>query len=202
MENQNNTFNDFNELNELRQQINDLKNKVEQQGQLNEELVKKTIQSKMRGVQKTVWKLAILVIAVIPIYIAMKYQVGLSWPLIIFTILLLVGSITSDFFINHIDVSHMGDDLVETANKLIQMKKNRHLGQKIGISVAIIWFIWFCYEYFQVQLAYGQAAAWTSIAMLVVGLVVGGIIGMHIFNKMQRANDEMIEQINELTREQ
>ena len=45
METQNNSFNEL-ELDDLRRQINDLKNKVDQQGRLNEDLVKKAIQSK------------------------------------------------------------------------------------------------------------------------------------------------------------
>lgn len=200
MENQNNYFNDF-ELDNLRQQINDLKNKVDQQGRLNEELVKKTIQSKMRGVHKTIFILGIVAVLCIPFYIMMKYRVGLSWPLTIATILFMLASVTSDFFINRMDVSHMGDNLVETANKLSKMKKNRVIGQRIGIGVAIIWLIWFCYEYFTLNSAYGPEFAWGAVTGIFVGAAIGGFIGIRIFNKMQRTNDEIIEQINELTRE-
>ena len=202
MENQNNNFNDFNELDDLRQQINDLKNKVDKQGQLNESMVKKAIQSKMRGVHRTIILLAILVVMCIPLYIMMKYQVGLSWPLVIFTIVFLLASLTSDYFINRMDVSRMGDNLVETANKLVKMKKNRVIGQRIGIGVAIIWLAWFGYEYFKFNSAYGPEVAWGSIAGIIAGAAIGGLIGIRIFNKMQRTNDEMIDQINEFLSEQ
>ena len=202
MENQNSNFNDYNELDDLRRQINDLKQKVDQQGRLNEDLVKKTIQGKMKGVHNMIFKLGFVAVACIPLYIMMKYQVGLSWPLIIFTIVFMLASLTSDYFINRMDVSHMGDDLVETANKLIKMKKNRVIGQRIGIGVALIWLVWFCYEYFTVNSAYGPEFAWGSVASVLIGAAVGGFIGLRIFNKMQRTNDEMIDQINELTREQ
>ena len=203
MENQNNNINELNELDDLRQQINDLKNKVDQQGRLNEARVMKAIQGKMRSVHSTIVALAILAVLAIPFYVMMKYQVGLSWPLIIFTIVFLLASVTSDFFINRMNVSHMGDDLVETANKLVKMKKNRIIGQRIGIGIAILWLIWFSYEYFMLNLSHsGVEAAWGSIAGILVGAVIGGIIGIRIFNKMQRTNDEMIDQINELTHEQ
>ena len=202
METPNNTINDFNELDDLRRQINDLKNKVDQQGRLNEDLVKKTIQSKMRGVHSIIVKLAILVVLLIPFYIMLKYQIGLSWPITIFTIVFLIASVTSDYFINRMDVSHMGDDLVETANKLVKMKKNRVIGQRIGIGVAVIWLAWFGYEYFKLNSVYGTGVAWGSIAGIIVGAIVGGLIGLRIFNKMQRTNDEMIDQINELMHEQ
>ncbi len=201
METQNNTFNEF-ELDDLRQQIKELKDKVNEQGRLNEALVKKAIQGKMRGVHSIILKLAIVAILCIPFYIMMKYQVGLSWPLTIFTIVFLLASVTSDYFINRIDVSHMGDDLVGTANKLIKMKRNRVIGQRIGIGIALIWLAWFCYEYFVLNSVYGTDVAWGSMLGIFVGAVVGGLIGILIFNKMQRANDEMIDQINEFTREQ
>lgn len=200
METQNNNLNDL-ELDDLRQQINDLKNKVNQQGRLNEDLVKKAIQSKMRGVHNIIIRLAILVVLLIPFYIMLKYQVGLSWPLIIFTIVFLIASVTSDYFINRMDVSHMGDDLVETVGKLLKMKKNRVIGQRIGIGVAIIWLAWFGYEYFKLNSAYGIDVAWGSITGIIASALVGGLIGLRIFNKMQRTNDEMIDQINELIHE-
>ena len=201
MENNINNINEF-ELDDLRRQINDLKQKVDQQGRLNEDLVKKAIQGKMKSVHSIIFKLGILAIVSIPFYILMKYQVGFSWPLIIFTIVFLLGSITSDYFINRINVSHMGDDLVGTANKLIKMKRHRVIGQRIGIGVAILWLIWFCYEYFKLNSAYGPEAAWGSLIGVFAGAALGGIIGLRLFNKMQRANDEMIDQINELTHEQ
>ncbi len=201
MENNINNINEY-ELDDLRRQVNDLKLKVDQQGRLNEELVKKAIQGKMRGVHSIIFKLAMLAVLSIPCYILMKYQVGLSWPLTIFTIVFLLSSVTSDYLINRINVSHMGDDLVGTANKLITMKRHRVIGQRIGIAVAVLWLIWFCYEYFKLNSVYGLDVAWVSLIGVFAGAVLGGIIGMRLFNKMQRANDEMIDQINELTHEQ
>lgn len=201
MENNINNINEY-ELDDLRRQVNDLKLKVDQQGRLNEELVKKAIQGKMRGVHSIISKLAILAVLSIPCYILMKYQVGFSWPLTIFTIVFLLSSVTSDYLINRINVSHMGDDLVGTANKLITMKRHRVIGQRIGIAVAVLWLIWFCYEYFKLNSVYGLDVAWVSLIGVFAGAVLGGIIGMRLFNKMQRANDEMIDQINELTHEQ
>ena len=202
MENQNNNFNDFNELDDMRQQINALRDKVNEQGRLNESLVIKTIQGKMRGVHRTILTLAVMVLFCIPLYIWMKYEENLSWPLIIATIVMMVGSIVSDFFINRINVSHMGDDLVETARKLTQMKKNRRLAQKIGIGVAIVWFIRFVYEFYNSHLDQGVAYALGYITPLIIAAIIGVVIGLIIFHKMQRANDEMINHINELTHEQ
>ena len=81
MENNNYNLDDFSELDNLRQQINDLKNKVDQQGRLNEALVKKTIQGKMKGVHSIIFKLGIVAIACIPLYIMMKETSQTLWQI-------------------------------------------------------------------------------------------------------------------------
>jgi len=201
METVNNTQHEF-ELEDLRQQMAAIKEKVDQQGHLNEELVKEAIQSKMKGVHRTSFKLSLVALLCIPCYIAMRYTYNFSWPFIIVTILMLIGFVLADYLINRLDVSHMGDDLVETARKLAQMKKNRSLSQKIGIAVTIPWLAWFCYESFMHRaITYGTADTWGYVITCFVGGIIGFLIGMRIFRKMQRANDEMIDQINELMSE-
>ena len=200
----NNNFNDFDELNDLRRQISDLKHKVDQQGRLNEDLVKRAIQTKMRGVHRTITVLGLLAIAVIPLYLLMKFEDGFSWPFTIFTIIFLLGCVASDYFINRMDVSHMGEDMVETARKLTQMKKNRSISQKIGLSVALVWLAWFCYEFYltHLEVMQSQSAIAIVIFMFFFAAIIGALSGYMVYRKMQRANDEMIDQINELTREQ
>ena len=197
METVNNTQHEF-ELEDLRQQMAAIKEKVDQQGHLNEELVKEAIQSKMKGVHRTLFKISLVALLCIPCYIAMRYTYNFSWPFIIVTILMLIGFVLADYLINRLDVSHMGDDLVVTARKLTQMKKNRSMSQKIGIAVTIPWLAWFCYESFMHRaITYGTADTWGYVITCFVGGIIGFLIGMRIFRKMQRANDEMIDQINE-----
>ena len=201
METVNNTQHEF-ELEDLRQQMAAIKEKVDQQGHLNEELVKEAIQSKMKGVHRTSFKLSLVALLCIPCYIAMRYTYNFSWPFIIVTILMLIGFVLADYLINRLDVSHMGDDLVVTARKLTQMKKNRSMSQKIGIAVTIPWLAWFCYESFMHRaITYGTADTWGYVITCFVGGIIGFLIGMRIFRKMQRANEEMIDQINELMSE-
>ena len=204
METQSNNINDFNELDDLRQQINALKNKVDQEGHLNEELVKKAIQRKMKGVHRTLLWLAILAVAVIPLYILMKYEDGFSWAFTIFTILFLMGFVIVDYFINRMDISHMGDDMMETARKLTQMKKNRSRSQRIGIVASIAWLIWFCYEFYVThqEILGNRTALFAIFFIFGVGAVVGLASSYFLYRRMQRANDEMINQINTFMGEQ
>ena len=48
-------------------------------------------------------------------------------------------------------------------------------------------------------ITYGTADTWGYVITCFVCGIIGAIIGIRIFRKMQRANDEMIDQINELS---
>ena len=203
METTNNTFNEQ-ELDDLRQQMSALREKVDKQGRLNEKRVKNTIKRKMKGVHRTILIMALFVLLVIPLYLSMMADNLLSLPFTIITILMLIGFVFADFFINRIDIGRMDDDLMETARKLTQMKKNRSLSQKIGLGVCVPWIAWFIYEI----VSHDPTGTFTGSKVLVfsisvfVGAVIGAAIGIAIYRKMQRTNDEMIDQINELMQEQ
>jgi Na+/glutamate symporter len=207
MENQYNNFDELNELDDLRQQINDLKNKVDQQGRLNEEGVKKAIQGKMRGLHSFLFKYCLILGLIVPFIIWYFIYRNFSWPFIIFTLMIFIGSFTAEYFINRMQIKHMGEDLVETARKLMQMKKNRKTQLTIGFCGLAIWTLWYLYEIYKSSL---PEVGMTEMPMfmgfmivaIIIGLAIGLAIGLHFYHKLQRTNDEMIEQINELTREQ
>lgn len=203
MENPNNiTNNEFNELDDMRQQINAIKDKVEEQGHLNVRLVKDAIRGKMKGVHHTIMLLAVATMLCMPLFIWMKYEENLSWPLIIVTIVMMLGSLIADYFINRIDVSRMGDDMVETARRLTQMKAHRSKAHRISLTAALLWLLWFIYEFYTSHLSMGVEAARLSVIPLIAGATLGATLGVFIYHKMQCANDEMIRQINEITRDQ
>lgn len=201
MENPNNT-NEFSELDDIRQQLNAIKNKVDEQGYLNVRLVKQTIKDKMRNVHRTSMMLAVAGMFSIPLFIWMKYELNLSWPLVIVTIVMMLGSIIADYFINRIDVKSMGDDMVETARQLTQMKANRSKSHRISLTVAMLWLLWFIYEVYNSFLYLGIQAARLKVIPIIVGATIGATLGVIFYHKMQCANDEMIRQINDVTRDQ
>lgn len=194
-------FNDFNELDEMRQQIKALKEKVERNGVLNEKLVKKSVQDKMKSIHNTVYRLFAMVLLATPLWLFIKYQHNLSWYYTIFTILMMLVSVFFDWYVNRIDVSRMGDDMKETANQLLKMKRQRALQEKIALFIVLpVWSIWTGYEF------YTNITDSTTATALFIGIAVGGIvgliIGLSIYFRMQRKNDEMIEQIKSITEEE
>ena len=194
-------LNNMNELEEMRHQLQVLKDKVEKQGVLNEQLVRKSIQDKMNDIRRTIYKLIVVVILAIPLWIMIKYMQNLSWLLTIFTILMMVVSVCLDWYINRIDVGSMGEDLRETANRLVEMKKRRSLQEKIACFVVVpVWVVWLAYEFY--QKAPDHETGIIMIVSMAIGLVIGGAVGLSIFFKLQRKNDEMIEQIEDLLKEE
>ena len=198
----NNELNEFNELDDIRQQLNAIKNKVDEQGHLNVPLVKETIKDKMKNVHRTSMMLAVASMFSIPLFIWMKYEMNLSWPLIIVTIVMMLGSIIADYFINRIDVHRMGDDMVDTARRLTKMKANRSKSHRINLTVALLWLLWFIYEFYNSHLTLGVKAAQISVIPIIIGATVGATLGVFIYHKMQCDIDEMIRQINDINRDQ
>ncbi len=207
METLNDNLNDFTELDDLRQQIAALKNKVDQQGRLNEVLVKKTIQGKMRSLHHNLFWYCLIVGLFVPFMVWDFIESGISWAFIIFTIVMFAGSFVAEYLINRMKISGMGDDLVETARKLMQMKRNRKKQLIIGFCTIAIWLPWYFYEIYKTTASeLGPESLATFILIILIsmtaGVVIGLSIGLSFYRKLQRTNDEMIDQINDLTREQ
>ena len=200
----NNNINDYNELEELRQQINELKNKVDQQGRLNEDRIKKSIQGKMKGLHRNVSWYLLLLLPLCGLIIWNFIYNHYAWPFIVFTILFFGASFIADYFINRIDVSHMADDLVETTRKLTTMKRNRRRQLIFGYAMLVIWTPWYLYEIYRVQaVPMGVNLSGPFMIAVIIGAIIGGIIGgiigISFYRKLQRTNDEVLAQINDLT---
>ncbi len=202
----NNNYSEWNELDDLRQQIAALKNKVDQQGHLNETLVKKTIQGKMKGLHRNLLMYCVICGLFVPFIIWDFIESGFSWPFIIFTILIFAASFTAEYFINRMNIKRMSNDLVETARKLMQMKKNRRKQLTVGCCAIAIWIPWYIYEIYkhlapQINPEFINFFLTCVIVSMIIGSAIGLAIGLTFYRRLQRTNDEMIDQINDLTSE-
>ena len=134
--------------------------------------------------------------------VAVWVFIGTMWHLspyfIIFTCLMMLASATAEYLVNSMDSDALTTNLKDTAARLVRMKKMRLRQTLIGFSVLIlIWIPWGVYEFGQ------HLDTEVYQPMMIggaVGLVIGACVGIGILVKMQRANDEMIRQIEEYTR--
>lgn len=189
----------MNELEEMRQQISALKQRLDHETTLNESLLRDSLKTKMQSVHSIVWRMIFIGIIGIILWGGMGYFWNLSPFFTVFTILMFIASMSAEYLINRMDAKDFSANLSEAVARLVQMKKRRLMQVVIGFAVLIfIWGPWMVCEMFpkfeprmQMPMAIGMG----------IGAIIGAIRGLTYLFKMQRANDDMIRQIEEATRD-
>ena len=205
METNNNS--DFNELEQLREQMNSFKNRLDKQQIINERLVRNSMGSKMSWIKNFVWIEIIIVPIILFIMAGFHASAGLSWWLFGFLAAGLIIDATGDFIINRIPKSQLlSDDLVATSQRLMKMKKQRTKWFIAGMIFMIIWLVWFILEIVlrldcKDQLPNYNIVVAIMVISIVVGALIGGFVAWLIFRKMQKTNNQIIEQINQVTQD-
>lgn len=191
--------NETNELEQMRSQLTVLKEKLDEQQIVNEQLIRNAMRQKMSWVRKYVIGEVVITPFLAVFFLVMFPVFGFSlWLALAWTVLIL-ASVTSDWYINRTDPKDwLKENLTVTAQKLIRMKTLRKRGELVAIPLAIVVMVWMCQE------AMREGMSDMAQGFVVGGLLggsVGGIIGFSVYRKMQRTNDELIRQIEELTQE-
>ena len=199
--------NNMTELEQMREQMAAFKSRLDKQQIINEQLVRTSMGSKLSWIKKFVWG-EIIVVPILLIIMALFHAGnGLSWWLYGFLALGLIADATGDYIINRIPKSQLlSGDLVETSKRLAEMKKQRTSWFIAGIIFMVIWLVWFCIEVAMrldcgCTLPHHGTVVAIMIGAIVVGALIGGVIAWLILRKMQRTNNQLIEQIEQITKE-
>ncbi len=199
--------NNMTELEQMREQMAAFKSRLDKQQIINEQLVRTSMGSKLSWIKKFVWGEIIAVPILLIIMALFHAGNGLSWWLYGFLALGLIADATGDYIINRIPKSQLlSGDLVETSKRLIQMKKQRTSWFVAGVIFLVIWLVWFCIEIAMrldcgCTLPHHGTVVAIMIGAIVVGALIGGVIAWLILRKMQRTNNQLIEQIEQITKE-
>lgn len=190
-----------NELEEMRQQLDIFKKKLDNQTIVNENMMKQIMKGKMSWVKKYVWfQMFVLFPFIILSWLGIKLLFGFSWWLYAYVIVMTGTSVVVDLLINSTKDSDWGNEnLVDTCKKLLKMKKRRVIQEIVAIPLIAIMMVWMCFELQTSSLPHELITGFSIGGA--VGAVIGLIIGFTIVYKMQRTNDEIINQIKELTSE-
>lgn len=193
-----------NELELLRQQMNVLKEKLDAQEIVNDRLVAKSMRKEMSWIKKYIYVQFALIPFVALIWVEVKYILGLSWWNYSFLMLMCVVFVYIDYVVNVKALSNADyhkNNLIETARKLVKMKRQRTIQMIVEILLLILWLIW---TFLEVNSAQSTATGIRQSLLQggIIGGYIGGVIGIIvafvIFYKMQRTNDRMIEQIDDM----
>ena len=197
----------MNELEQMREQMNVFKSRLDEQQIINEQLVRNSMGGKMSWIKNFVWVEIIIVPILLLLFVPFHAKLGLSWWLFAFLAVGLIADVIGDFIINRIPKSQLlSGDLVETSQRLAKMKKQRAKWFIIGLIFVLIWFVWFCAELMMCSKYSACEPRQETFSYFVIGgAIIGGLIGFVIawliFRKMQKTNNQLIDQINQITKE-
>lgn len=203
---ENNNIN--NELEQMRQQMQMLQDKLDKQELVNERMIITSMKGKMSWIKKYIY----FEFAMIPVlgilWMDMKFAFDLSWGSVLFFMVAASIDVYYDYKIN---ISSMKEDdyarnnLIGTMQKLVAMKHQRFLQMAITIPLIIAWLGWVGYEMYQnLPLAENDFMSGMFQGGLfggAIGAVFGLAIAFRIYFKMQKTNDDIIRDIEELQRE-
>ena len=184
----------MNELEAMRGQMQLLKQKLETQEIVNDQLIRNAMSGKMSWIRKYIWFELLVLFPVCTLnFVGLKMMSeGLSWGPIIAILTLLLIEILLDFYVNHVSASDwQSENLLQTADKLVRMKKLRWWQLILSIPVAFALFWWLFMEF-------EDALRGPVTIGGIIGGIIGLAIGIGILVKMQRTNDALIRQIREI----
>lgn len=196
------------ELELLREQMQVLRNKLDKQEIVNDKLIRNSVKSKMSWVKKFVYLEFLLLPVLACVWFGIKEVFNLSWTN--YAILMIMSTIDAiwDYRINvaSFDLEKVAENnLTDTLQKLISMKQMRAKSFSIMLPLCALWLVWTGIEMWQGVGSLGEAdslmraAGYGGFGGLIVGIPIGLYAVIRIYRKMQRTNDELIEQIRDFS---
>ncbi|WP_443876420.1 hypothetical protein [Leyella stercorea] len=194
------------ELELMRSQMEYFKAQLDKQKIVNEKMIIGSMKKSMSWIKRFVYFECCLVplLAVLS-WLAIKEFAHLSWLNYAFLMTMVIVSVIADYRINVSaisDADYSRNNLLTTIKKLTRMKRLRSIEMMIEVPTLFIWLLWSGIEAWIYMPADAPDCARGAVYGGIVGGVIGGVCGLifafRIFFKMQRTNDEVISQINEL----
>ena len=194
------------EFEEMRQQLDILKNKLDNQALINDKLIRQSMLNKMSFMKKYTWVSFLVLLFIYYGYNEVRILFNMSWWFYGFTVLVMTFTVCFDAYINHVNKKEfLNGDLIAASLQMQRMKKLRKRSLLYGIFFMTIWVSWFVIELYNGSgAANGGENTSMFYGMLVgggVGLIAGVAIGIWLYLRMQRINSDIISQIDEITKD-
>ena len=185
---------------EMRQQMNILKEKLQQQEIVNEKVFRRSTRKSLKGINRRYTFVSILCILMVPYsYWAFVKLTGMSiWLWLATCILMLIAFVYTQYTGRFISSRVFEKDLVQARAKVAKAKKLDHDWLKIGIPLIVLWLAYFGYEMYKVI---GGEDGIYIVVMCVVCALLGGAVGLKVHFKNQDNYEQVIEEIDDFTKE-
>ena len=192
--------NDF-ELESMRQQMNTLKNKLNQQEILNDRVMRRSMRNEVNTITRRYYIIMAIGLFMVPYgYWSFVKLAGLSLFFWIVTSIFMLICVGATYYtcrkIN--DPNLMNRNLVEARKKVASAKKFEADWLFFGIPAVVLWLGWFLYEVYQIHGgAIDNGFFWGGC----IGGIIGAICGLSLNFKTQRQYQAIIDQIEDITAE-
>ena len=189
------------ELEDMRQQMNTLKNKLEKQEIVNDRLMRCSMKKEVNTITRNYNIMMILGILMVPYFYWVFVKLsGFSMAFWIGSSIFMLICVGATFYNSHkiSDPDMMSHSLIDARKKVASAKKFDSDWQKFGIPAVILWFGWFMYECYKIQ---GGEIINPFFWGGCVGGVIGAICGYKYHIKTQRKYQDIIDQIEDITKE-
>ena len=185
---------------EMRQQMNILKEKLQQQEIVNEKVFRRSTRKSLKGINRRYTFVSILCILMVPYsYWAFVKLTGMSiWLWLATCVLMLIAFVYTQYTGRFISSRVFEKDLVQARAKVAKAKKLDHDWLKIGIPLIVLWLAYFGYEMYKVT---GGEDSIYILVMCVVCAFLGGAVGLKVHFKNQDNYEQVIEEIDDFTKE-
>ena len=194
---------DFIELHEMKQQLHILQEKIQKEVTINDTLLQESMKHKMSWIKKLFWMEVICSPFEILAWLGIVKACHFSWWTFGFFTIMLLVCLFFDYIINLgslRDEDYQRDNLIETSKKLVRMKHLRRIEYIVTYPLGSVWLGWAAFEMWQqVNLQHNEILSQQVGIVYVVLIALAAFIGFYLYYKMQRTNDELIEQINSVT---
>ena len=198
--------NDFqNNMNEtqfedMRNQLGTLKKKLDEQEIVNDRLIRRSMKQEANKISRRYNIIMAVCILMIPYtYVVFTMKLGLSLAFWIGTsiFMLICGGVTYYNSLNVTNANMMNKNLIEVGQKMARAKKFDANWLFFGIPAVIVWLAWLVWELYQLN----ADAARYSLYGVVCGAILGSIVGIKIHTRTLKQYQDIIDQIEDLTKE-
>ena len=188
----------YNELGEMRQQINLLKDKLNDQEIVNDNIIRKVVQEKVDTIHKVGWRIVVLGILEVPLVIwVFREMCGFSWMFCIITAIYVLSSVIFQVIMNMSMKRQVrpNDDLLAVGKQLVKLKKRNVKWLFFSMPFTALWtglIIWEAYK----NPAFFPLDFEVFVYIIIFGVALGLIIGLTIFFKRYNAMKDAITQLD------
>ena len=182
---------------EMRQQMDILKNKIDNQKITNDSIINNAITKKIDKLNKLGWGLVIFGLLEIPLVMwVFRSLCGFSWLFCIVTALYVLATVVFQAKLNQSVQTQIrpDDNLMAVSRQLVKLKR-RNLQQLFAsMPLSALWAAYFLWETYQVQ-HIGPLDFQTILYIVIFGVALGLVVGLSAFIKRYKTTNDAFSQL-------